>query len=457
MRKKQKPPRLAELAEQHERAGDLKKARELYERCLKEGQTSDKVHERLGLILKRDEDIVGAKEHIVKALALNPKNITCIYNLGIIERVEGKYDSSMEKYMLLKEMGINDPTVDMSLGVLFSEMGEPIRALKHYVSAMEKGNNDTLAFNYSLCLMTLGDYKEGLRLYEKRIWHAKPPGEEWKGEDGVNLLVSPEQGNGDIIQFSRYMPKLRKRCNKITLLCNAPLVNLMRSIHGVDEVLEFNPGDEFVQVDEEEEGVPYGKFLRIMSAPYALELNPPDVTFERHIFADKEKVSFFGKKMTGEKLRVGLCWQGGKRDNPEMISIDKRRSIPLSEMLIPIIHEEVEFYSLQKGDDQNLEFPFIKDLMNESKDFSDTAAIIENLDLVVTVDTAIAHLSASMNKPTWMLSRKGGCWRWGVDDESTFWYPSMRIFRQEKMNCWQSTILKVSQELKKFVNVKKES
>lgn len=112
------------------------------------------------------------------------------------------------------------------------------------------------------------------------------------------------------------------------------------------------------------------------------------------------------------------------------------------------MHEEVEFYSLQKGDEQNLEFPFIKDLMNESEDFSDTAAIIENLDLVVTVDTAIAHLSASMNKPTWMLSRKGGCWRWGVDGESTFWYPSMRIFRQEKMNCWRSVLSKIAKELK---------
>lgn len=453
MRKKEK---YLMLAERHERAGDFNKAREFYEKCLK-GRPSEKIHERLGLLLKRNEDIVGAKEHLVKALSLNPNNITCIYNLGIIERVEGRHESSMEKYIRLKKMGVNDPAVDMSLGVLFSEMGEPSRALKHYVSAMEKDKNDTLIFNYSLCLMTLGDYKEGLRLYEHRIWHARPPGEEWRGEDDVNLLISPEQGNGDIIQFSRYMQTLRKRCRKITLLCNAPLVRLMRSVQGVDEVVEFNPGDEFVQVDEGEEGesVPYGKFLRIMSIPHALGLNPPDVNFERYIFADKEKVADFGKKMRGEKLRVGLCWQGGKRNNPEMISIDKRRSIPLSEILSPIgNNEEIEFYSLQKGDDQNREFPFVVDLMNESEDFADTAAMVENLDLVITVDTAIAHLAASMNKPTWMLSRKGGCWRWGVDGESTFWYPSMRIFRQEKMNCWKSAILKMAEELKKFVRVK---
>jgi hypothetical protein len=90
------------------------------------------------------------------------------------------------------------------------------------------------------------------------------------------------------------------------------------------------------------------------------------------------------------------------------------------------------------------------DLMGESEGFSDTAALIENLDLVITVDTAVAHLAASLGKPTWMLSRKGGCWRWGVEGESTFWYPSMRIFRQETMNDWGLVINRVAGELARF-------
>jgi tetratricopeptide (TPR) repeat protein len=442
------------LAERHEKDGDLKKACEFYEKSLK-FSPSEKVYEKLGLLLKRDEDILGAKEHFINALSLNPKNITCIYNLGVIERIEGKYDCAIEKYMLLKKMGVKNSALDMSLGVLFSELGEPKKALDHYSAAIEKGDcSDILLFNYSLCLMTLGDYREGLRLYERRIWHAKPPGDEWKGESDAELLISPEQGNGDIIQFSRYMSILRKKCKKIIFLCNAPLVKLIRqSLQDIDEVIEFNPGDEFVQVEKDKEGesVPYGKFLRIMSVPYALELNPPDMEFQRYIFPEKERVQDFRKKMSSKKVKVGLCWQGGKRSGPEMMAIDKRRSILLYDMLPLTSNKNAEFYSLQKNDDQNKDFPFIIDLMNESHNFADTAAIVENLDLVITVDTAIAHLAASMGKTTWMFSRRGGCWRWGSEGQSTFWYPSMRIFRQEKMNCWKSTILEASKELKKFV------
>ena len=445
------------MASHYEQREDFVKAREFYEKAL-EVEESANIHERIGLVFLKNKQTSEAKEHFLKGIVFEPENKCCIYNLAIIERMEGDYESSMARYSELKRIGHEDAGLDMNMGVVHSETGNVGKALGCYEAALKKNDtNKLLLFNYSMCLMTLGDYARGLELYENRIWDAKPPGEKWKGEKDAAVMVSPEQGNGDTIQFARYLRTLRSRCRKITLLCNAPLVELMGRVEGVDEVVEFNPGDEFVQVEKErkEEGlsaaVPYGKFLRMLSLPYALGLNPTLVPFERYIKTDKNKTKRFGTFMKSDKIKVGLCWQGGVRDDPEMKAIDKRRSIRLADMSPIVSIDGVEFYSLQKDDKQHHDAPSIKDVMEKSKNFDDTASIIENLDMVISVDTAVAHLAASLEKPTWMLSRKGGCWRWGSEGESTFWYPSMRIFRQETMNSWGPTILKVASELKKFV------
>jgi len=448
------------MAGHYETKGNLRKARELYEKIVKE-KPSAEIHEKIGILLNMEGNLEAARSHFLAAFSLNPQKAKCIYSVAIIERIQGDYESSMERYLYLKKMGFEDPKVDMSLGVLYSELGEMRKALACYESALEKKcEDDILLFNYSLCLMTLGDYRKGLKLYEKRIWHAKPPGDEWTGQEDANVLVSPEQGNGDIVQFSRYFGDLRSKCQRLTLLCSSSLVNLMKGIEGVDEVLEFNPGDEFVQVEQEkkEEGlskaVPYGRFIRIMSIPYALNLNPPEVKFKKYLKVDNEKKKEWRERIGfSNKVRIGLCWQGGRRNDPEMMSIDRRRSISLEEMA-SIVIEDADFYTLQK-DESNDEFPSIKNLMGFVQDFSDTAAFIDSLDLVISVDTAVAHVSGALGKPTWMLSRKGGCWRWGDEGESTFWYPSMRIFRQDKMNCWKTTLKKVKEALNEFVRPKK--
>lgn len=447
------------MAEHYESAQNPEKAREFYEKALALGPSA-RAHERLGIIFKKSDMIEEARDHFVQALSINPSSVTSIYNMAIIDRLDGDYESSMKKYTMLKEMGVKDPSLSMSMGVLHSETGNIDEALAHYRDSFEKmPENEMLKFNYSLCLMTLGDFERGLELYESRIWNAKPPGNEWAGEKDADILVVPEQGNGDIIHFARFVPFLKpmKRCEKVTVLCNRPLVELMRTLDGVDEVMEFNPGDEFVAEEEgssELQTVPFGKFIRIMSIPRILDINPSKIPFKKYISADPEKVKKWKSRMDSKKIKVGLCWQGGVRDKPEMVAIDKRRSMPLETMLPILACESAEFYSLQKDDNQHERFPQVRDFMGESEDFTDTAAIIENLDLVITVDTAVAHLAAALEKPTWMMSRKGGCWRWGVEGESTFWYPSMRIFRQEKINDWGPVVQRVSDELKKFAQSK---
>lgn len=435
------------MAAHHEERGEREKALDFYRKSLVSSPSAE-VHERVAMIMRDMGDTAGAREHFESALVLDGERKQSIYALAVLDRIDGNYDSAMDRYLKLKSMGIDDAGVDMSMGVLHSETGDTATALGLYETAFRKNpENKMVRFNLALCLMTLGDFSRGLELYEDRIWHAKPPGEEWAGEEGCNLLVVPEQGNGDIIQFSRYLPLLKPLCGKVTLLCNRPLVKFMEGMDGVDEVLEFNPGDEFVEVEGSSEGTSFEKFSRIMSLPLRLGIDPSKLEFNRYLKSDPKKVSEWKSKMRPAGFRVGLCWQGGRRKEPEMVAIDKRRSVPFNKMAPILAVGGVDFYSLQKDDDQHVGSSVI-DLMGESEGFSDTAALIENLDLVITVDTAVAHLAASLGKPTWMLSRKGGCWRWGLEGESTFWYPSMRIFRQETMNDWESVIKRVADELK---------
>jgi hypothetical protein len=158
-----------------------------------------------------------------------------------------------------------------------------------------------------------------------------------------------------------------------------------------------------------------------------------------------ERVSFWKDSLESDVLKVGICWQGGKRNHSEMIFNDRRRSISLS-LIEPILGVDgVNFYSLQK--DWKEPHPKINDLMGSCGDFLDCAALVSNMDLVISVDTAVAHLAASLGRPTWVLSRLGGCWRWGNDSEHTFWYPSVRIFRQKLLDDWSPTIEKVKESL----------
>lgn len=444
------------MAAHHEERGEPEKALYFYRKHLASSPSAE-IHERAGRILRDMGDLEGARNHFENALSMDGGRKQSIYALAVMERIRGDYDSSMGRYLKLKSMGVEDAGVDMSMGVLLSETGEIHEALEHYEAAFRKNpENKLVRFNLSLCLMTLGDFGRGLELYEDRIWHALPPGEEWSGEGGCNLLVSHEQGNGDIIQFARYIPMLKPLCGKVTLLCNRPLMELMGGVAGVDEVVEFNPGDQFVEVEGSSEGTAsFEKFVRIMSLPFKLGLDPSKVAYGQYLKSDPSRVSEWKSRMRPARFRVGLCWQGGRRSEPEMVAIDRRRSIPFQEMAPLLSLEDVDFYSLQKDDEQHLGTSVI-DLMGYSDNFSDTAALVENLDLVVTVDTAVAHLSAALGKPTWMLSRRGGCWRWGNSGESTFWYPSMRIFRQERMNEWASVIKKIAEEIHKLCSHQKK-
>jgi hypothetical protein len=196
-----------------------------------------------------------------------------------------------------------------------------------------------------------------------------------------------------------------------------------------------------------------------MSLPFIFKTNLNNIPVkERYLFSGEGKADLWQKKLNrSERLQVGLIWHGGFRERlPHIWHINRSRNIAC-EFLAPLFRLDIDLVSLQKGkealdemkDFLNKHKSFrIKEYSDEIKDFSDTAALIENLDLVISVDTSVAHLAASLGKETWLLNRFNSCWRWISSDKTrTQWYPTMKIFNQTKLGEWGDVIENVKKNL----------
>lgn len=373
------------------------------------------------------------------------EDIAKLYERGRAEWLSGRLEAALDTYRSITRLGHGYCGANTNAAVILASLGRHDEAEGHFREAFATCPDDRdLLFNYSLHLLAKGELKEGFRLYENRSWNIRPPGKEWDGSPCKTLLVVPEQGNGDVVQFARFFHEAKKRCERLIVMCFGSLTRLIGSMGAADEIIEFNPGDEFVETEGgSEEDIPYGHFARIMSLPNLLGTDA--ISQGPYLKADAASVARWAGQMAGDKLKVGLCWRGLKRPKEDSAAIDSRRSMSLED-LGPILGVEgVDFYSLQKDSEESHER--VIDLMGGAADFADTAGMIENLDLVISVDTAVAHVAGAVGKPVWLMNRKDSCWRWGNRGESTIWYPRMRLFRQDSMMDWPPVVQRVAREL----------
>ncbi len=313
-------------------------------------------------------------------------------------------------------------------------------------------------YEEAFCRLSLGDYARGWPLQEAR-WqtpsmqaaaaqirqrgYTQPL---WLGQEsiaGKTLFLWPEQGHGDSMQFSRYAIVARQMGAHVVLATNQGLLRLFKQSFeplGIEVVLDLV-------------GHPYAFDLHcpMMSLPLACgtdDLRKIPVT-QPYLFADPASVQAQAQVMAGQAPRVGLVWAGGVRPNqPELYSVDAARSLKLAQFapLLALAQTgQVRLFSLQLGEPaaQLQSHMPLTDLTAQLRDWADTAAAVANLDLVITCDTAVAHLAAAMGKPTWVLSRFNGCWRWLTDRDDSPWYPSVRLFRQTTRGDWASVVARV--------------
>jgi tetratricopeptide (TPR) repeat protein len=380
------------LCESHRHA----EAIPIYQRTIQLKPDYAEAYNNLAGALRELGRIDEADAAVGAAIKFNPQNARAYFNRAIVRTDQERFPEAIESYKNAIEIDPNYSIAHWSLGTLH---------------------------------LLLGDMTSGWREYQWRpslaSRFARPP---WKGEDlrGKTILLHAEQGLGDTIQFVRYIPMLVENGANVWLACQTELNALLG-----DTLQVLRPGQTIPQ---------YDYHCSLLNLPMMFG------TTAENIPAAIPYIKATQKQNKSAKFSVGLVWAGSK-DHKD----DARRSIRF-EQLSPILHVPgVEFFSLQKSaSSSQAAGSGITDLTAELSDFRDTAAIIANLDLVITVDTAVAHLAGAMGKPVWVLLARIPDWRWMLQRSDSPWYPTMRLFRQQRRGDWNSPIALAVHELAKL-------
>ena len=347
-------------------------------------------------------------------------------------------------------------------GLALRSLNRAAEAVASFERAMAAApGDDYIRANAGQAYLASGDLNTGFALFEAR-WRTpvmagylagrnfgRP---QWLGQEsleGRSLLLHSEQGWGDIFQFCRYAAVAAGQGARVLIEVQAPAVELMRTLKGVSVVIEHG-----------QPLPPFDFHCPVMSLPHAfgatLETIPGDLV--PYLFADPAKAAAWEARL-GPKMRprVGLVWSSGVRpDQPELAAANGRRNLQL-DALKAFKGLPVDFVSLQKGEPAEGEFaaldqaawdgPPILDVAAHLTDWAETAALVETLDLLISVDTATPHLAGAMGKPVWIMNRFDPCWRWLETRADSPWYPTARLFRQPAMGDWGSVVEEVRREL----------
>ncbi len=394
-------------------------------------------HAALGNALFDTGDIEQAMAHSVEAFRLTPDHVHAI-TLSRVLIALGHYTEALALAEYAVDLRAECLEALVNLAIALEGLGRFEDAVAAGQQAVIAAPDSAVArHNLAVTRLGLGQLTaEAWDLYEWRLQLNGRPAwlsavEPWNGQDiaGRTILLHAEQGLGDTLMFVRYAPLLAARGCRVVLAVQAPLVRLLRAVPGVDHVVAIG-------------GTlpPFDVMCPLLSLPRilgtTLDTIPPALPYA-------DDYSPWDDAAAG--LRVGLVWAGSKG-----FADDRQRSLAVADLAALTGVPGVQFYNLQRPEAGRPGLPAelgVIDLMADVQDFAETAALVAGLDLVISVDTAVAHLAATMGKPVWLLSRFRGCWRWLHGRADSPWYPSMRIIRQVRPNDWAAVITQVRQDL----------
>jgi tetratricopeptide (TPR) repeat protein len=404
----------------------------------------------LNQIDRREE----ALEDVNRAVALRPNVPDVLNSRVIILDNLGRYTDALTDIDRMLSLQPGHLDAINNSGMVLARMGRFREALACYNRSLSiKIDQPQAHYNRSLIRLSLGDWIRGFQEFESR-WNTAPLnkvrltglGPLWLGGDEdlnhKTILLYHEQGYGDTLQCVRYAPLLAERGARIILAVPPALASLMLSVPGVANVIAGAhplPSHDYQ--------------CPLMSLPLAFRTTPDTIPAPiPYLTADKSLVEAWNERLgPRKKIRIGLAW-GGRRYAP----INYPRDVALA-ALRPLLMLDADFVSLQKDlsrpDQASLdELPQVRQFGEALKDFADTAALIENLDLVIAVDSAVAHLAGAMGKPVWLMNRYASCWRWLQEGDDSLWYPTMRQFRQTTVGDWTSVIARISDAAQKLLD-----
>ena len=420
----------------------------IYKRLLHIAPDSEFVHSNLGLVYLNKNLLDKALQKFETANRLAPDNASIYRMLGIVNRRLGQYDLAMTYFQKALEINPSDASVLYDeIGTLNEKRAALDEAINCYNKAIAINPNKPETYrNLAHAYLLKGQLKEGFKRYEwrfkcadykSRIFKDLPM---WKGErfPGKTLFLCTEQGFGDIIQFIRYAPMVKALGGTVAFGTFPNMIRLISKVIGIDRVFDKEPIRNFAYQ------------IPLLSLPAIFETDmdsiPTNIPYIYPPDTVGEWISIV--RDNPAKLKIGISWAGSKK-HPE----DHLRSMPLETLkpLLDLSHtKEIAFFSLQIGEraltESDAHWPII-DLNPHINDFADSAAAIDQMDLVISVDTSTAHLAGAMGKPVWLMIPVSPDWRWMFDRKDSPWYPTMSIFRQNDINDWAFVVNNIVQSL----------
>jgi tetratricopeptide (TPR) repeat protein len=425
---------------------ELERAIHLFSRAINEAPNNNGAQAGLSwalglraLALVDEKKFENAIADIQTAILHCPDAWELQYNLGNAHLKSDNYLAAVMAYQKVIELNFNSADVQCNLGVAFERLGYFTKALECYQNAIAlSSENFSALYNMSLLLLKLGDYANGFKLYESR-WQTKEfihfkrnfNAPKWSGEPSLSsktILLHSEQGFGDTIQFLRFCLWFDSKDVEVLIQCPAPLIEIARSM---------NIQAKFFAMDSKLP--PYDFHCPLMSLPHALS-HKTELKLRQSPYLESsrsEKAKWHDKFKESKQPRIGLILEGKNTH-----ALNHFRNIDPTE-LIDVMPRGIDYFLIQKElSEKSKKFlakrSDVTDLSNLLIDFSDTAAVCSSMDLIISVDTAVAHLSGALGCPTILLLHYQSDWRWGLNTRTTHWYPTMELLRVERNHEWKS-------------------
>jgi tetratricopeptide (TPR) repeat protein len=460
--------------------GQLDEAISVYRRAIALRPDYAGAYGNLGIALKNKGQLDEAVAAYRQAIALRPNYPEAYYNLGIALQHKGEFEEAIAAFRQAIALRPNFSEAHNNLANALKERGELDEAMAACRQAIAlKPDNAEAYYNLGNALAHRCDFDDAIAAYRRAVqlkpdaahmhwnlavlllrtgqfvegwdefeWRLKDqtrnlsrnfPQPQWNGEDlaGKTLLLYTEGGYGDAFHFIRYVPQLRGRGAKIILECQPTLVRLFGGVAGIDELIAR--GQTLPAFDFQ---------ISLLSLPRLFKMDLTNIPGSVPYLSagPQERLRWKGRVEQDGRLNVGLVWAGSPRQTPS----EELRSRRL-DILAPLARtQNVRFYSLQKGRESGDARPpgmELIDFTGELNDFGETAALIENLDLVISVDTSVAHLAGALGKRVWVLIPFLSDFRWLMDRTDSPWYPTMRLFRQKRPGDWDDVVRQVADEL----------
>ena len=404
-----------------------------------------------------------AIKNYFQSIKIDQNFVPSYYNLGNVYKEKGDLEKAIKYFKIAVKIDPKNIPAKINLGVANSANGNSKECIEHFNDLLIEDNyklslnnkfESDIRYSLGIELLREGNYEEGLKNYEYRLEASDYPldlNQYKKRPKDLNeiknkkILAVAEQGFGDVFQFVRYLKLLEKYTSDIYLKCNKKLFRILSCIKSIKKFYDFNE-----KIED------YDFCIPLMSMPFLFGTNLKNIPNFSYILPEKKLVDKWRDKLKEKKgFKIGLFWQGNTES-----SGSKKRAIKLNDLETLLELKKIDFISLQKGDghEQIKKTKFSKHMSDNNNiidvgedAFIDSAAIIKNLDLIISSDTSIIHLSGAIGTKVWMLEPKVPNWPWTNYGTTTPWYSSLIIFRQEKVNNWKKPIKDLKNELLKIL------